>query len=162
MPLDPTKLPDTDARVSTSIVVLAEDPVTKQFKSIGAIMGLSRTISRSTTRRRELDSDPPGVAVELIPNVVTDLSITITRAMLNTASMVEAFGFFLIEDLTSQNIPITIREVRNNPNGTQQVVEYQKCFFTSNPVAYDITGDIMVVQEANLDVTTVKVINPGA
>ena len=151
-------LPRTKARVASSISIYAT--VNGEKFRIGAVKELSRTISRNTSRRLELDSDVPGRTVEIIPGSISGFNITIKRAMLYSGSMLEAFGFDKVEDLIFQNFPIEIEETRHSPNGNTQIVTYTGCYFTSNPVDYNIEGDWQVIQSATLEVTTANVTNP--
>jgi len=160
MALNPIKLPNTGARPAPSIIIKATDPSGKMI-SIGAVKKLDRRISRNMTRRRELDSNVPGITVEIVPGAVTDFTITIDRAMLNKSSMLEAFGIAGVEDLIHQNIPIDIEEHRFTPDGKEQIVTYKGCYFKDNPLTVDIDGDWLIIQSASLEVTTALVQNPS-
>lgn len=160
MALIPNKLPNTGARTAPSIVIKATMP-DGSMKSIGAIQGFSRRIDRNMTRRMELDSDTPGITVEVIPGAINGFSITIRRAMMNQKNMMEAFGLVAIEDLIHQNIPIDIEEHRFLPNGKEQIVTYRKCYFKSNPLEVAIDRDWVIVQDAELEVTTAEVRDPS-
>lgn len=160
MALNPTSLANIDARTAPSIVIKATTP-DGQLKSIGAVKKMERTISRSMTRRRELDSNVPGITVEIVPGAVTTFDIRLDRAMLNKSNMMEAFGIMGIEDLIHQNIPITIEEHRFLPSGKEQIVTYHGCYFKDNPVSIDIDGDWQIVQSATLEVATATVRDPS-
>jgi len=160
MALDPTKVANTGARTAPSIVIKATNPQ-GQMISIGGIKRMSRTITRTTSRRRELDSNVPGITVEIIPGPVTAFEIRISRAMLNSSTMLEGFGITGLEDLIYQNIPLTVEEHRFQPNGKEQVVTYTGCYFKDNPIDIDIDGDWQIVQEATLEVATCTVRNPS-
>lgn len=160
MAIIPNKLAGTDARTAPSIIIKATTP-SGQMKSIGAVKKLSRRISRNMTRRRELDSNVPGITVEIVPGAVTDFTISLSRAMLNKSSMLEAFGISGVEDLIHQNIPIDIEEHRFNPDGSEQIITYKSCYFKSNPQDIDIDGDWLIVQDAELEVATCLVQNPS-
>ena len=160
MALNPTKLAGVDARTAPSIIIKVTDPSGK-MRSLGAVRKIDRRISRTITRRRELDSNVPGITVELVPGAVTDFSITIDRAMLNKSTMLEAFGISGVEDLIHQNIPIDIEEHRFNPDGKEQIVTYKGCYFKDNPQTVDVEGDWLIIQSATLDVTTALVQNPS-
>jgi hypothetical protein len=159
MALIPSKLANIDARPAPSIIIKATTP-TGQMVSIGAVKKLDRRITRNMTRRRELDSNVPGITVEIVPGAVTDFSLTISRAMLNKSSMLEAFGISGVEDLIHQNIPIDIEEHRFMPDGKEQIVTYKSCYFKSNPQSIDIDADWVIVQDAELEVATALVQNP--
>jgi hypothetical protein len=131
------------------------------MKSIGAVMGFTRRIDRNTTRRMELDSDTPGITVEVIPGAISGFSITIRRAMMNQKNMLEAFGLVAIEDLIHQNIPIDIEEHRFLPDGREQIVTYRKCYFKNNPLEVAIDRDWLIIQDAELEVTTAEVKDPS-
>jgi hypothetical protein len=158
MAINPKQLAGSTARTAPSIVIKATNPA-GQMISIGAIKKIDRRITRTNTRRRELDSNVPGISVELIPGAVTDFSITIDRAMLNKSNMLEAFGISGVEDLIYQNIPIDIEEHRFNPDGSEQIITYKGCYFNSNPESVDIDGNWLIIQSATLDVTTALVQN---
>jgi hypothetical protein len=151
-------LAPTGARTVPSITIQATDPNGKNI-TIGAIKSMERRVDRNMTRRRELDSNPPGVTVEIIPGATTTFELTITRAMMYQSSMLEAFGYTNMEDLISQNIPFQIIEIRNNPDGsTAQTVTYTGCYFKSNPQTVDIDGDWLILQSAVVEVASATVV----
>ncbi len=163
MALQINNLPNTLARLSPSIVIRATGK-NGQTNSIGAVVEMSRTVTRSVSRRFELDSEVPGRAVEIIPGAVTNVSLTIKTAMLYTGSLLETLGFYNAEDLALQNVPIDIREVRferpnpaAGPNGSPktQVVEYIGCYFTNNPLSVRIDGDWQILQDFSLEVSKI-------
>jgi len=158
MALDTTKLASTKARAATSIVISAQSPIDDKWYTIGAIDAVTRRIDRTNARRRELDSDTPGETIELMPGPST-ITITLRRAVLYKSSLIEALGFDTVEDLIQQNKPVNIRETRNSPSGANgtQVIEYQGCYFTSNPFNYDITRDWIIMQDVDLDVAKIRV-----
>ena len=151
-------LPRTRAVTAPSILIKA-GPVGGAIVTIGAVKKFGRSITRNNTRRFELDSDVPGLTAELIPNAVTGFTLSISRAMLQRSTMMKAFGFSGIEDLTYQNIPITLEEHRYRYDETdktehKQIVEYTGCYFNSNPQEVSIDGDWLLVQDATLDVAS--------
>jgi hypothetical protein len=160
MALDPAKLPKTKARVATSLVLAIKRTDGKIVK-IGAVQRFERALSRDVTRRREFDSDPPGVTVELIPNPTRTLTLTIARAVLYKNTLLDEFGFNGIEDLIEANIPITIYEHRFDPDGNVETVEYVDCYFTAYPIAYDLTRDLLMIQTATLEAAKAVLHRPG-
>ena len=156
MSLDPKKLSPNRGRSVASIVIKATTPDGK-LVSIGGIKSMERRVSRNMTRRRELDSDPPGVTVEIIPGAVTTFELTITRAMLYKNSLLEGFGINGLEDLIQQNIPLEVHEIRNNLDGTSQTVIYKGCYFKDNPQSIDLDGDWIIFQAGVLEVATAVV-----
>lgn len=156
MALDPKRLAPHRARSVASIVLKATAPDGKLIP-IGAIKSLERTISRNIIRRRELDSNPPGVTIELIPGATTTIELRISRAMLYKTNLLEGFGIYGVEDLIEQNIPLEIHEVRNNPDGTRQTIVYKGCYFKENPMSVDIDGDWVIFQQASLDAAQITV-----
>ena len=156
MAIQPSQLPNSTARTAPSIVIKATNPA-GQMVTIGAVKKLDRRISRNMTRRRELDSNVPGICVEIVPGAVTTFELTLDRAMLNKSSMLEAFGLSGVEDLIYQNIPIDVEEHRFSPDGSEQIVTYKGCYFKDNPLTIDIDGDWLIVQSAGLEVTTAVV-----
>lgn len=151
MALDPKRLAPHRARSVPSIVIKATTPDGKLL-SIGAIKSMERRLSRNMTRRRELDSDIPGITTEIIPGATTTFELTITRAMLYRSAMLEGFGINGLEDLIEQNIPLEIHEVRNNLDDTKQTVVYKGCYFKENPLSIDLDGDWVIFQSAVLEV----------
>lgn len=158
MALNPSQLAGTTARTAPSIVIKATTPAGKMI-SIGAVKKFSRKISRNMKRRRELDSNVPGITVEIVPGAVDTFELTLDRAVLNKSTMLEAFGITGVEDLIYQNTPIDVEEHRFNPDGSEQIVTYKDCFFKDNPMDVDIDGDWIIVQSATLEVTTALVQN---
>lgn len=162
--IDAAKLPRTKARTAPSILIKATKPTGGSPVTIGAVKSFSRSIDRNTSRRYELDSDVPGITVEIIPGAVTGFSIQIGRAMLNKSTMLESFGILGIEDLIYQNIPITIEEHRYfyddvTKSEKKQIVSYLGCYFKSNPLEINLDGDWLIVQNADLEVATCVVNN---
>jgi hypothetical protein len=157
MALDPRKLPQTSARTAPSITIKATNKLGQEF-TIGAVKSFTRTIDRQATRRFELDQDIPGRTVEIIPGAVNNISITLSRAMLYRASMLDEFGFTGVEDLVEQNIPFQIIEVRHSAKGNPaQIVTYHGCYFTSNPISVNIDGDWQIIQDAGIIVSHISV-----
>lgn len=156
MALDSGRLAPTRARSVPSIVIKGTTPDGKLI-SIGAVKSMERRLDRNMTRRRELDSDVPGVTVEIVPGAVTTFELTITRAMLYKNSLLEGFGINGIEDLIEQNIPLEIHEVRSNLDGTSQTVVYRGCYFKSNPQTIDLDGDWVIMQAGVLEVASATV-----
>jgi len=153
MALDPKKLSPNRARSAPSIVIKATTPDGKLI-SIGAVKSMERRITREMTRRRELDSDPPGVTIEIVPGAVTTFELTIERAMLYKNNLLEGFGINGVEDLILQNIPFEIHEVRNNLDGSSQTIVYKGCYFKENPVAIDLDRDWIIFQRATIEVAS--------
>ena len=158
MPLQNSKLASTKARAATSMVISAQHPTELTWVSIGAIDAITRRADRTNARRRELDSDVPGQVVEIMPGPST-VTITLRRAVLYASTLVEVLGFDSVEDLINQNVPLNIRETRQSPsdNAGTTVVEYQGCFFSSNPFNYDITRDWIIMQDVDMDVAKIVV-----
>ena len=156
MALDPKKLSPHRARPVPSIVLKATTPEGKLI-SLGAIKSMERRLTRDMTRRRELDSDPPGVTVEIIPGAVTTFELSIERAMLYKANLLEAFGINGIEDLVQQSIPFEVHEVRNNLDGTSQTVIYKGCYFKDNPQSIDLDREWIIFQRGVIEVASAVV-----
>jgi hypothetical protein len=164
MPIKPERLPEITARTAPSIVIKASKPGGGNLETIGAIKSMDRSISRNITRRRELDSETPGITVELIPGAVTTFSLTLGRTVLNKSTMLEAFGILNVEDLIHQNIPITIEETRHFKSGSEQktqVVTYTGCYFKENPFTVDIDDNWQIIQSAQIEVATCTVRGGG-
>lgn len=153
MATDPKKLSPNKARSVPSISIKATTPEGK-LVSIGGIKSMERRITRDMTRRRELDSDIPGITVEIIPGAVTTFEITIERAMLYKTALLEGFGIGGVEDLIMQNVPFEIHEVRNNLDGTSQTIVYKGCYFKENPLQIDIDREWIIFQRASIEVAT--------
>jgi hypothetical protein len=156
MSLDPKKLSPHRARTVPSIVLKATTP-DGQLISLGAVKSMERTITRDMVRRRELDSDPPGVTVEIIPGPVSTFTLTLERAMLYKANLLEAFGINGVEDLVSQSIPFEIHEIRNNLDGTTQTVVYKGCYLKENPQSVDLDREWVIFQRGVVEVATAVV-----
>ena len=156
MATDPKKLAPHRARAVPSISIKATTPEGKLI-AIGAIKSMERRVTRDMTRRRELDSDPPGVTVEIIPGAVTTFELSIERAMMYKANLLEAFGIGGVEDLVLQNIPFEIHETRNNLDGTSQTIVYKGCYFKENPLSIDVDREWIIFQRATIEVATAVV-----
>lgn len=153
MATNPKQLSPTQARSVPSISIKATTPEGKLI-SIGGIKSMERRITRDMTRRRELDSDIPGVTVEIIPGAVTTFELTIERAMMYKSNLLEAFGIGGVEDLVQQSIPFEIHEVRNNLDGTSQTIVYKGCYMKENPMSIDIDREWIIFQRASIEVAT--------
>lgn len=143
----------TEARTAPSIGIWLYKSASKRTR-IGAIQEYAVSQNRNNTRRMELDSDPPGRTIEMVPGPVTDFTLTIKRAMLNTVAMFEAFGVTTTEDLVGQTDPLEIEEVRAIPGSSTatQTVNYKSCFAKSIGLSVDIKNEWVLVQDMVLDV----------
>ena len=140
------------AATAPNIVIKATDKNGK-VQSIGAIQSYSKSMSRSNTRRMELDSDVPGMTAEIIPGAISDFTITIKRALMNKNTMLEAFGYTGVNDLILQNIPVEIEEHRYKPDGSsEQLYVLHGCYFKSCNLEVDISRDWTLIETASLDV----------
>jgi len=160
------KIPVTEARLATSIKLVYEkknpDGTYSAPVVIGAVSGFERSIDRTIERRRALDSDIPGETVELYPGV-TEITLSITRAVLYKNTLVEACGFENVEDLLLQRVPINIIEERYKPDAEGNLVldkqiRYEDCYFRTNPLSYEVAGALTVIQDVDLVVTRIRVV----
>ena len=168
-----TNVPATIATTAPSIQLYVTFPGNSR-KLIGAIMSFDKTTSRNMTRRVSLTSEIPGQTVEIIPGALNSLSLTIKRAMLNRASIMEELGYADIEDLIIANTPLTIEEVRyirvakGQPDpiagGTapgdkyyNKVITYNSCYLKSAPMSVNVDGDWIVMQDCEIEVANVVV-----
>lgn len=163
-------LPKTQARLSTSITIRAlkgevnTDSLTdvdairalsESSVKIGSIVTFAEDTPRGTTPRYELDADLAGDIVERIPGLV-DRTLNITRAILYTADLAEAFGFTDASDIVEQNIPFIVVKVERAPAGTgipTRTTVFEGCWFHNLPKSYDLGGDLKVMQDVQIGYT---------
>lgn len=163
MALDANNLPKTLARITPSIVIKAAK-AGDTVKDIGAVISMRRNVSRTTSRRFELDSEVPGRAAEIIPGAVKTVSLTIGVALLYKGSLLEVLGFTDAEDLAKQNIPIDIVEIRHGQphsanSAKTQTITYSGCYFTSNPLSINIDDNWQIIQDFELEVAKITTLD---
>lgn len=164
------KLSQTDAQLATSITIraLKRDPnissltdeeaireLSEKSVKIGAIESFTEATPRPTNPRYQLDADKAGDMIERIPQLV-DRTLRISRAILYTADIFQAFGFTDIVDIADQNIPFTIVKVERVPEGSTAITRttaYEGCWFHDNPRTIDIGGDLKVMQDVEIGYT---------
>lgn len=164
------KLAKTVARMATSVTIRAikgevnvdslssADAIRALSDSsvkIGAIKTFSEKSPRTTEPRYELDADLGGDIVERIPKLV-DRSLTINRAVLYSADILEAFGFSDINDIIDQNVPFVVVKVERAPDGSgipTKTTLYEGCWFHDLPKSYDLGGDLQVMQDVEIGYT---------
>jgi len=148
--------------VSLSTMLLLKDS-SSQFE-VGSARNFSRTQNREVYKRRSLgtNSHQP---FQIVPLAV-DTNLMLERVVLYKNDVLkQAFGFWG-ESLMSQQMPFMIIESKGSPNGDlnqEAMIMYLDCWFTSNPVEYDIEAqDQLVIQDRNLEVGRVIVYDPTA
>lgn len=164
------KLAKTIARMATSVTIRAikgdisvdalsdADAIRALSESsikIGAVKTFSEKSPRTTEPRYELDADIAGDIVERIPKLV-DRTLTINRAVLYSADILDAFGFTDISDIIDQNVPFCVVKVERAPEGSgipTRTTVYEGCWFHDLPKSYDLGGDLQVMQDVELGYT---------
>jgi hypothetical protein len=178
-----TNLPATQAQTAPSIQLYVVDPGNlntglsywttsqKNRKLIGAVTGYTRSMTRNTIRRTELDSEVPGRAFEIIPLAITNFSLTLKTVMLSRQLLSDVLGFNnqkllgfnvgngSVEDLSLMNRPLLLEEHRysrywesNKWVYKKRAIRYNGCILKSYPISMDINGEWMVMQDCEFDV----------
>jgi hypothetical protein len=164
------KLAKTIVRMATSVTIRAikgdvnvdslssADAIRALSESsvkIGAVKTFSEKSPRTTEPRYELDADIAGDIVERIPKLV-DRTLTINRAVLYSADILDAFGFTDISDIIDQNVPFVVVKVERAPEGSgipTKTTLYEGCWFHDLPKSYDLGGDLQVMQDVEIGYT---------
>ncbi len=161
------KLPNTAARLSTSITIRAIRGSLETASSgdaqailelaqtapvIGAVYSFTEANPRTTTPRYELDADRAGEMVERTP-ALADNTLTLNRVALYESDILTAFGFAEGVSILDQNIPFLIVKEERAPEGSNvptRTTIYEGCWFHDLPKSYDITGDLRVMQNVEV------------
>ena len=150
-------------------------------KVIGAIQRLAKTETRTVTKLRGLGffaftpytivPGPINISLNMKRTVLYDSEIMravfgsevkISQNPEQTESNTEATE--KREDISIpthtifyQRQPFIIELVMYTPYGKREVVDFYDCWFISNPIAYDVsTDDLLVVQDASIEVGRVE------
>lgn len=164
------KIAKVSARQSTSVTIRAikgelnvdslgsADAIRALAESsikVGAIKTFSEKTPRSTTPRYELDADVAGDIVERIPGLV-DRTLNVNRAVLYSSDILQAFGFTDAIDIIDQNVPFVVVKVERGPenSGVQtKTTMYTGCWFHDLPKSYDMSGDLLIMQDLEIGYT---------
>jgi hypothetical protein len=117
-------------KTSHSVSVLNADG----SKVIGMIQSWQPTRSRAVQRIFEVNMNTSGQAVDLVPGVVEDDTLSVTRMALWTADLFNAFSSSFTEatDWLQQKSPVQMQEVWTEPE--------------SNGIASDYTGSLKTAE----------------
>jgi hypothetical protein len=118
-------------------------------------MSFTERSPRTTEPRYELDADIAGDIVERIPRLV-DKTLTINRAVLYSADMLEAFGFSDAQEIIDQAVPFVVVKVERAPSGSgipTRTTVYEGCWFHDLPKTYDLSGDLKIMQDVEIGYT---------
>jgi hypothetical protein len=153
-------LPITKARLATSLILKSSqgtlnagtDGASVTQSSSGKVLSSVTSFSRNQTR----DVHPryslgkfAFMPEFLIPGPIKT-ELTLRKVALYKGDVIKEFGFEKSGNLLYQVAPLVIDEVQNSPQGTVTILTYLDCWLTSNPIAYDIMGDQLVVQECKV------------
>ena len=157
------KIPETLARLDPSLVIRAYDVDVNGEKGYGRIIGAVQKFARDEHRnvkvRKSLGKDgmrpfkiiPQGVEVEL----------TLGRVALYREETLRDVGK-IDGSLIYQSRPLIIQEVQRSTMGRSDIFEYHDCWFTSNPITYDISAaDLLVIQELKVKCAYMEPLGEG-
>jgi len=156
------KVPLTNAATAAGIYIIGGKAGGEKHR-IGAIMSLTESITRSNTRRFEIDADFPGRTTEIIPGKINGLSLEVKRAVLfkkskagddQSVNMLSDLMQTEVYDMLYQRSPVDIEKHMVSPkDGADSVVVYKDCFLSSMRHNIDISGEWMIVEDATFDVS---------
>jgi len=171
-------LPKTQVRLRSSITIRAiPDPrvldnlgagktslyglyaISLKYDPLGEIKSFSRDQTREVYRRYSIGkySHEP---FQVVPLKVTT-NLTIVRAILYKNDMLKTVFGFWGESLLMQQMPFVIVENKNSPTGDileTAVIFYNDCWFTSNPIEYDIDAeDQWIIQDREISCGSITV-----
>jgi len=121
---------------------------------IGVVQELNPSQDRSTTPVRGI-----GIGDRIIDRVwqLTDYKLSVTKMALYKKKMLNLFGYAdTFRMLAQLRVPIDIQEILLLPDGTNvRTTVYRGCYMISHSDPKSITGDIIVTETADFDVTSV-------
>lgn len=148
-------------------------------RKVGAIQNINPSETKSVTMSFEIGTaqgNKPGEPFELVPGLVTDKTLEVSRLKLFSASMLEAFGSEAgAQSLYDNSIPFDIEEQITipafradgtpDPDDTKAVVKtvkiYRDCLISRLSSARDVTrGDLRETETATIIYRTI--IRPAA
>lgn len=176
----PKELPKTRARLSSSITIRAAldlsflDEGAGRFQNlaqligltkntifnaerVGAVTKMSRAQTRSVMKRYALGTysfEP----FQIVPGRI-DTKLTLDRVELYKSDTLTKYFAFLPRHLLFQQLPFLIVEDMRNPDGSSFTIIYNDCWITSNPIAYDIMGDQIIMRQFNVEVGKMLVLD---
>ena len=175
----PLRLPSTNIRLRSSITIRAIpdtqilDSLTSfgktslygiyaaslQFEPLGQVKDFSRDQTRGFYKRYSLGryAHEPRQVVPL----KIDTKLTIVRAILYQNDLLKTVFGFWGESLIMQQLPFVLIEQKNSPDGDitkSAVLFYNDCWFTSNPIEYDVDSDDQwIIQDREIQVGSITV-----
>jgi hypothetical protein len=139
----------THTLLSTQIIVKVGQ------NAVGAIQSLTTNVNRGLRRIPEIGTDG---TIEIVPNRITETTLTVRRVVFDRLRMTEAFGRGFI-NIQAQRIPFDIEVHENFKNESAQVHVYRNCWFTRVGTTYG-TDDYVVTEDADIWAEFVSVMFP--
>jgi len=166
-------IPQTQARLTTSITLYALPgnvavntatsasalaAIQGQGVKIGAVESFTETQTRRSAPRYEIDADEAGNMVERIPELV-DRTIRLSRVVLyQSGDILQAFGFTDAYDIIQQNVSFSMTKVERYPDNLNLptvTTIYTGLWFHEIPKTFTMTGDLKVLQDVEIGVTSI-------
>ncbi len=150
------------ATTSTQIVLKVrkrnENGTKAEMMAVGAIQSIGPGTTRQVNPIREMGSDH---IVELVPGVA-DFKMSINRIQIDRQKISEAFGIDY-RDIHSQIFPFDIElsetyvspDPKIKPAVVRYITTYLDCYFTDVNFSIDVTGNLMITDSANCNITRV-------
>lgn len=126
-------IPRTKSKLVTSykLFVTAQDSTRRE---IGMVTTASPSERRTITPTFVIGNNPPDEPFELVPDVVRDKTLRVSRLALYTKTAMEALGRdnqSIVAALSDQNTPFDIAETVTDPNTSKtQTRTYQGCWIS--------------------------------
>ncbi len=112
-------------------------------KVVGACMQFDRQEFRKTINRKSIGKK--GFRPFHNIPLACDVDITMKRVALYREDFLSEIGN-ISGSLMYQDRPLVLEEVQRTPLGGSEIFQYHDCWFETNPMNYDIMGDLLIVQ----------------
>ena len=142
---------DTKARTDPSIILRSYDVEYKNNtfeRGYGRIIAGAETFtreeSREVTQRKSLGKR--GMRpFQVVPQSV-DVSLTLNRIAFYRQEALKEIGD-IDSGLIHQTKPLIIQENQETPRANVDLYEYHDCWFTSNPIKFDISSSNIIIKQ---------------
>jgi len=162
-------IPYTEGRLSLSLVIRAYQvgdnyvPIkTPKFaanedKEAGKIVGAATAFIRDETRKVEKRRSLGARGMrpfQVIPQGI-EIKLSLKRVALYREEFLKEIGG-IDGSLLYQEKPMILQEVQRTPTGSSDIFEFHDCWFVSNPMSYDISGDLLITQDIEVECAYMK------
>jgi len=164
MPYRRGRIPYTEGRLAQSLIIRAyniKDNYNSEKnpsdysagKIIGACTEFNRIEKRTTIKRKSIGKK--GMRPFHVIPQSTDIELSLKRVSLYKKEFLSEIGG-ISGSLLHQDRPLILQESQTTPTGKVENYQYHDCWFETNPINYNIMGDLLIIQDIKVSAAYMK------